>query len=148
MEIKIRIPLKADIVFQPIPILVAKAGQEWLSSQLGAYTSKSGVYIHHCNGKILYVGKTTSGPWGTFAERFRRQFQEGASQKSSLHQLLCRQSAVIKTVMFDLDDLDMMVDSGPIRLEKVTKALIMEQILIGIFQPEGNKSGINQTESS
>jgi hypothetical protein len=33
----------------------------------------------------------------------------------------------------------MMVDSGSIQLSKERKALIMEQILIGVFQPEGNK---------
>jgi hypothetical protein len=41
--------------------------------------------------------------------------------------------------MLDLDDIDMMVDSGSIQLTKERKALIMEQILIGVFSPEGNK---------
>jgi len=87
----------------------------------------------------LYVGKTTSGQWGTFAERLRREFQEKASSNSSLYQLLLGQQKTIKTFMLDLDDIDMMVDSGSIQLTKERKAIIMEQILIGVFSPEGNK---------
>jgi hypothetical protein len=35
-------------------------------------------------------------------------------------------------------DIDMMVDPGSISLAEKNKALIMEQMLIGIFDPEGN----------
>jgi excinuclease UvrABC nuclease subunit len=139
MEVKVRIPLKADIVFQGIELRTAKAGDTWTKNQLGEYANRSGVYIHHCNGSILYVGKCTSGQWGNFAERFRREFQETASSNSSLHQLLVGQKHPLRTVMFDLDDIDMMVDSGSIQLSKERKALIMEQILIGVFEPSGNK---------
>lgn len=139
MEIKVKIPIKADIVFQGFPVSISPAGTTWKKEQLGDYADKSGVYVHHCDGKILYVGKTTSGKWGTFSERLRREFQEKASAKSPLYQLLLSQTKTIKTFMLDLDDIDMMVDSGPIQLSKERKALIMEQIIIGIFQPEGNK---------
>lgn len=139
MEIKVKIPIKADIVYQGFPITTAPPGTTWKKNQLGDYADKSGVYIHHCDGKILYVGKSTSGQWGTFSERFRREFQESASSNSSLYQLLHSQKNTVKTFMLDLDDIDMMVDSGSIQLTKERKALIMEQILIGIFQPEGNK---------
>lgn len=40
--------------------------------------------------------------------------------------------------MFDLEDIDMMVDSGPLAMSKERKALIMEQVLIGVFDPVGN----------
>lgn len=139
MEIKVKIPIKADIVFQGLPIIISPAGTTWKKDQLGDYADRSGVYIHHCDGKILYVGKTTTGQWGTFSERLRREFQEKASSNSSLYKLLLNQTKTIKTFMLDLEDLDMMVDSGSIQLNKERKALIMEQILIGIFQPEGNK---------
>lgn len=139
MEIKVKIPIKADIVYQGFVINISPAGTTWTKGQLGDYADRSGVYVHHCNGKILYVGKTTSGDWGTFSERLRREFQEKASSNSYLYQLLLRQTEAVKTFMLDLDDLDMMVDSGSIQLTKERKALIMEQILIGIFQPEGNK---------
>lgn len=139
MEIKVKIPIKADIVFQGFAINISPAGTTWKKGQLGDYADRSGVYVHHCNGRILYVGKTTSGDWGTFSERLRREFQEKASSNSSLYQLLLRQNETVKTFMLDLDDLDMMVDSGSIQLSKERKALIMEQILIGIFEPEGNK---------
>lgn len=139
MEVKVKIPIKADIVFQGFPIIVAPTGTSWTKDQLGDYADKSGVYIHHCDGKIIYIGKTTSGQWGTFSERLRREFQETSSGSSSLYQQLAQQTKPIRTVMFDLDDIDMMVDSGSTQLSKTRKALIMEQILIGIFEPEGNK---------
>jgi excinuclease UvrABC nuclease subunit len=139
VEIKVKIPIKADIVFQGFPVSTSPAGTTWTKDQLGDYADRSGVYVHHCDGKILYVGKTTSGQWGTFAERLRREFQEKASSNSSLYQLLLGQQKTIKTFMLDLDDIDMMVDSGSILLTKERKALIMEQILIGVFSTEGNK---------
>lgn len=141
MEIKVKIPIKADIVFQGFPIITSPAisGATWTKEQLGDYSGRSGVYIHHCDGKILYVGKATTGKFGNFAERLRREFQEKASSNSNLYQLLNSQTKTIKTFLLDLDDLDMMVDSGSIQLSKERKALIMEQILIGVFQPEGNK---------
>lgn len=139
MEIKVKIPIKGEIVYQGFPVRTSSSGTTWTKDQLGDYANKSGVYIHHCHGKILYVGKTTTGQWGTFSERLRREFQEKASGNSPLHQLLCNQAHTIRTFMLDLDDIDMMVDSGSIQLTKERKALIMEQILIGVFQPEGNK---------
>jgi hypothetical protein len=140
LEIKIKIPLKADIVFQGFVVSVSSAaGTTWKKDQLGDYAKESGVYVHHCNGKILYVGKTTNGKWGTFGERLRREFQRKASANSNVFQLLQKQTQPVKTVMFDLNDIDMMVDSGSTQLSKTRKALIFEQVLIGVFDPEGNK---------
>jgi len=139
MEIKVKIPIKADIVFQGFPVTTSPAGTTWKKEQLGDYANRSGVYVHHCEGKILYVGKTTTRQWGTFSERLRREFQEKASNNSSLYQLLLGQTKVIRTFLLDLDDIDMMVDSGSVQMTKERKALIMEQILIGVFLPEGNK---------
>jgi hypothetical protein len=45
----------------------------------------------------------------------------------------------IRVYCLDLLDLDMMVDQGPMSLTKERKALIMEQVLIGIFEPPGNR---------
>jgi excinuclease UvrABC nuclease subunit len=139
MEIKVRVPLKANIIYHGFTITVAPAGQAWSASQLGHYANKSGVYIHHSAGQILYIGKTTSGEWGNFGDRFRRQFQERASGNSPLYQILLAQSLPIQTVMYDLEDLDMMVDSGSITLTRERKALLMEQVLIGVFEPIGNR---------
>jgi excinuclease UvrABC nuclease subunit len=138
MEITIKIPIKADIVFQGFTISVSPSGTSWKKEQLGDYADRSGVYIHHCNGTILYVGKTTVGKFGSFAERLRREFQEKASSNSALYKLLLSQKSSIKTYMLDLGDIDMMVNSGAIQLSKERKALILEQILIGVFQPKGN----------
>ncbi|RNI26913.1 hypothetical protein [Rufibacter latericius] len=138
MEVKVRVPLKADIIYQGFTVTVAPNGQTWSINQLGAYANKSGVYIHHCNGEILYVGKATVGKWGNFGERLRREFQETSSSNSNLYRLLASQLQPIKTVMFDLFDLDMMVGSDSIHLSQERKALMMEQILIGVFEPKGN----------
>lgn len=147
MDIKIKVPVKEEILSKGVTNKVAPSGTEWSGSLLGDYRNKSGVYIHHSNNKILYVGKTTSGNWGTFAERFRRQFQEKASGNSGLYKLFFIQTDVIKTVMFDFDDIDMMFDNGSVKLSKETKALILEQVLIGVFQPPGNINGINPVKS-
>jgi hypothetical protein len=139
MQVKLQIPTRAHILSGGFVVHVAKAGQAWSKAQLGAYADLSGVYIHHCNGEILYVGKTTGGDFGTFGERLRREFQELASGNSALHQLLCSQAGEIRTYCLDLQDLDMMVDQGPMKLDEKRKALIMEQVLIGIYKPRGNK---------
>ena len=139
MQVTLQIPTKAQILSGGFPIHVAKPGESWSKAQLGAYADSSGVYIHHCNGGILYVGKTTGGNYGTFGERFRREFQELSSSNSNLHQLLCSQVGEIRAYCLDLQDLDMMVDQGPMSLSKERKALIMEQVLIGIYEPPGNR---------
>jgi hypothetical protein len=139
MQVKLQIPTKAQILSGGFLVKVAKAGESWSKAQLGAYADLRGVYIHHCNGQVLYVGKTTGGDYGTFGERRSREFQETASANSTLHKLLCSQAADIRSYCLDFDDLDMMVDQGPMTLEPKRKALIMEQVLIGIYEPPGNQ---------
>lgn len=139
MQIKIDVPIKADIINGGFEIKVSN-NTEWSKSQLGDYAEKSGVYIHHSNGKILYIGKATSGKWGKYGERLRREFQEKASSNSTLFKLLKKQKSPIKSYLLDLDDIDMMINAGSKELSKERKALIMEQILIGIYNPEGNKT--------
>jgi len=139
MQISITVPIKADIVNSGFHVRVAEKGKSWSKGQLGDYADKKGVYIHHSGGKILYIGKATSGDYGTFGERLRREFQETASSNSSLHQLL-KQHRDVKTYLLDLNDIDMMVNPGPMVLSPERKALIMEQVLIGLYEPVGNKS--------
>jgi len=140
MRITINIPIKADIVGGGFKVRVAPKGESWEKGQLGDYADRKGVYIHHSNGRILYIGKTTTGQWGTFGERLRREFQETSSGNSPLHQLLAAQAEPVHTYMLDLQDVDMMVAPGPITLLPKRKALIMEQALIGIYEPEGNRT--------
>jgi len=121
-------------------LTIAETGTEWLKSQLGHYADKSGVYIIHSNGEILYVGKTTTGKFGTFAERLRRQCQEKASGNSPLFQHLCTLTTPVRAYLLDFDDIDMMVDVGPMKLSPARKALIMEQLLIGIYLPPQNRA--------
>lgn len=139
MQLTITIPIKADIVNGGFVVSVANKGESWSKTQLGHYADKSGVYIHHSNGKILYIGKATSGDWGNFGERLRREFQKTSSSNSQLYQLLYSQKNPIKAFLLDLDDIDMMVNPGPMQLSPSRKALIMEQTLIGLYEPEGNK---------
>ena len=139
MQITINIPTKADIINGGFVVSVAAEGESWSKSQLGHYADKSGVYIHHSNGKILYIGKTTTGSWGNFGERLRREFQKTASSNSALYQLLASQQHPIKVYLLDLEDIDMMVNPGPMQLSQLRKALIMEQTLIGLYEPEGNR---------
>lgn len=140
MNITVSIPTKAQIINGGFEVHVAKAGTSWSKSQLGDYADRRGVYIHHAGGKLLYIGKATTGQYGTFAERLRREFQEKASSDSPLHRLLVAQKHKIRSYLVDLDDLDMMIDPGSMSLTPERKALIMEQVLVGIYQPEGNKT--------
>lgn len=96
------------------------------------------MYILHSDGKLLYVGKTTEGEYGNFGERLRRHFQEKASQNSRVHQLLVGQTTPIRAYLLDLEDLDLLIDHGSATLSPKRKALVMEQLLIGIYSPEGN----------
>ena len=140
-EIKINVPLKSQIVYSGIKIPIAsKKGEKWSKLILGDYTNKRGVYIHHSNNKILYVGNTTQGPYGTFGERLRREFQYTASVNSRLHQLLASQKNPVFSYFLDLDDIDSMINTGSSTLKKERKALILEQVLIGVYSPEGNRT--------
>ncbi|MEZ5493009.1 MAG: hypothetical protein R3E61_00070 [Pseudomonadales bacterium] len=73
MQLTINVPIKADIVNGGFVVSVAGDNTTWNKSQLGHYADKSGVYIHHTNGKIIYIGKATTGNWGNFGERLRRR---------------------------------------------------------------------------
>jgi len=139
LKVVIHVPLKADIINGGFEVSVAREGESWSKSQLGDYSDKSGVYVHHTSGKILYIGKATVGNWGNFGERLRREFQKTSSQNSPLYQLLESQSATIKTYLLDLEDIDMMVNPGPMQLSPERKALILEQALIGLYEPVGNR---------
>ena len=86
MQITVTIPTKAQIVNGGFVVGIATAGAKWLKAQFGDYADKSGVYILHANGRILYIGKTTKGEFGTFGERLRRHCQEKAAGNSPLHQ--------------------------------------------------------------
>ena len=120
---------------------------EWSKVQLGDYANKSGVYILHANGKILYIGKATSGKFGNFAERLRRHCQEKASGNSPLFQHLCTHETPVRAYLLDLKDIDMMIDAGPMKLSRARKALIMEQLLIGIFLPPQNRADAEADDS-
>lgn len=139
MQLTVSIPPKAQILNGGFITAVVSPGTKWSRLQLGAYAKKAGVYVFHANGRILYVGKTTEGDYGNFGERLRRHCGEGASRNSPLYQILRAEKPPIRAYLLDLDDIDMMIDQGPMTLSPVRKALIMEQALIGIYQPPGNR---------
>ncbi|RZJ34508.1 MAG: GIY-YIG nuclease family protein [Flavobacterium sp.] len=145
MEINIKAPSREDILSSGIVVVPAINGASWRSiERLGAFAHRSGVYIHHCNGEILYVGQTTrGGQWGTFGERNRRHFQLKASGNSKHHQRLCAQKHPIMVCMFDLDMVDQMVQTS-LPFEREHKALMLEQLFIGMYRPIGNSDRISQ----
>jgi|SRR5690554_2795438 len=139
MQLTISIPTRAQIINGGFDISIASPGEAWSKSQLGDYSGKSGVYILHSNGRIIYIGKTTEGDYGNFGERLRRHCQEKASNNSPLYQALLAETNPVKAYLLDLMDIDMMIDQGPLTLSQVRKALIMEQALIGIYEPPSNR---------
>jgi excinuclease UvrABC nuclease subunit len=138
MNISLSIPTKAQVFSGGFRVATAGLNEPWSKSQLGAYADKSGVYILHSDGAILYVGKTTSGEFGNFGERLRRHFQQAASQNGRVHQILVAQTGEIRAYLLDLEDISMMIDAASMNLSPERKALVMEQVLIGIYQPPGN----------
>lgn len=140
MQLVINVPLRSDVINGGYKVSVSSKGKKWSKNQFGSYVDERGVYIHHSNGTILYVGSTVKGQWGTFGERLRREFQEKASNNSKLFQLLKAQKGQISSYLLSLEDINMMVDGGPMSFSKERKALIMEQVLIGLFDPKGNKT--------
>lgn len=150
MQITIAVPLKADIVHSMrFEISVSPEGESWSKSQLGEFANKRGVYIHHSNGEIIYVGKATKGDYGKFGERLRRQFQYSAAGKiKKLHEFLVSQKHSIYTYFLEFHDVDAMVNAGSMTLSIERKALILEQVLIGIFNPKGNAIEENPQQES
>ena len=147
MQLTANIPTRAQIVNGGFVLTIAKSGTAWNKAQMGHYADKKGVYIIHSNGEILYVGKATKGQFGTFAERLRRQCQEKTSANSKLFQALCQcMPDSVRAYLLDLDDLDMMIDPGPMKLAAERKALMMEQLLIGLYLPPHNRADAEEDE--
>ena len=96
------------------------------------------MYILHSGAGILYVGQTTTGKFGTFGERLRRHFHGPSSAESATHRLLV-QSGPIRAHLIDLETVDALVSSDGETLTKARKALVLEQVLIGLFAPPGNR---------
>lgn len=138
MNVSLSIPTKAQVISGGFLVTAASLNESWSKSQLGHYADKSGVYILHSAGEILYVGKTTTGDFGNFGERLRRHFQQSSSQNSQVHQLLAALPGEIRAYLLDLEDISMMIDAASASLSPERKALVMEQVLIGIYQPRGN----------
>lgn len=140
MQLVINVPSKPDILNGGFQVPVAAAGLSWSFQCLGDYAGRSGVYVHHAGGDILYVGKTTTGDWGNFGERLRREFQQTSASDSFLYRLLASQTEVIRSYLLDLDQIDALINAGALALNKVRKALLMEQVLIGVYEPRGNRA--------
>lgn len=138
MRIEAEIPTKAQIISAGFICKATAKGEKATKPDLGDYAGKKGVYIFHSDGKLLYVGKTTEGDFGNFSDRLYRHLSETASNNSRVHKLLRNQTKDIRVYLLDLSDIDMMINPGAIKLNDISKALIMEQILIGVFSPIGN----------
>jgi hypothetical protein len=116
---------------------VAARGTSWLSSCLEDHGNRSGVYVLHSGGEVLYVGKTTDGDHGNFADRLRRHFHGPSASNSRTHRLLAAQAEPIRAYLLDLDAIDALVTTDG-ALTRKRKALVMEQVLIGLLTPPGN----------
>ncbi len=138
MNVSLSVPTKAQVISGGFLVTTAALNESWSKGQLGHYADKSGVYILHSAGEIVYVGKTTIGDFGNFGERLRRHFQQSSSQNSQVHQLLASLPGEIRAYLLDLEDISMMIDAASTSLSPERKALVMEQVLIGIYQPRGN----------
>lgn len=134
-KIIINLPNKNEIISRGIKITHAPKGYSWKKEQIGIQANEKGVYIFHSNNKFIYVGKTTTGNWGTFAERTRRHLQKTSSQNSKVYQVLSKLSSGIYVSLYPLEELNKYVDLGEINFTDKIKiyertALLFEQGLI------------------
>jgi hypothetical protein len=142
MKLSANIPSRSQLLARSCIVMVARRGKSWSKNQLKTHADSCGVYIHFSRSRIIYVGKTSKKTgdekpgWATFGERLRREFQYTSSQNSHLHQLLSAKSP-IKTTLIDLEETDHIIRGNNISTHR--KALILEQILIAVFEPTGNR---------
>lgn len=145
LNINFKIPNKDYLLSRGYPMYIAPKGDRWTKDCLRLHANKRGVYVHHNSNEVLYIGQTVKGKWGTFSERLRREFQETSSQNSRLHKFLTSKAAGgLYTVCFDFDDIEFWITETTSFLSNENKALAFEQILIGHYNPEGNRNGVFQ----
>lgn len=137
-EIKIKLPSKEEIFKRGIKIRTAGENQSWEKSQLEEYADCSGVYIFYSNKKFIYCGKTTTGKWGTFAERIRRHCQFSSAQNSKVYQALAASKHDIFVSMFKCDEIEKFIHLGLIQFKAVKHktercCLLFEQGLIAFL---------------
>jgi excinuclease UvrABC nuclease subunit len=136
---RVNLPSKEQLISGGIVIPLAPKGESWSKKSLQGFSKKSGVYIHYCDSEIIYVGQTTSGKRGTFGDRMRREFHETSASNDYLHRFIKEHVDCVKTRFLDLDEIDKIVITDTITLAPQRKALILEQILIGQYEPKGNR---------
>jgi hypothetical protein len=88
LVIEIDLPEANEIISQGCPVPIARKGEPWKASCLGAMSKRKGVYVLHHAGQIIYVGMTEK-PSMDFGTRLRREFQESASQGRHIFGKLC-----------------------------------------------------------
>lgn len=141
MDITIKIPTLQEVFQKGISLKVVRENESWYQDDLGEYAKKSGVYIHHSNGNILYVGQTSkAGNWGTFHVRLRKECQPAAASHSNLYHLLLENARDLKTTLYHFEEVSAMF-SGNIKdkLSPGRMTLILEQFMIAAYQPSGNR---------
>lgn len=134
-KIIVNLPNKNEIINRGIKISHSPKGYSWKKEQLGELADEKGVYIFHSANKFIYVGKTTTGKWGTFAERIRRHLQETSSQNSKTYQILSNLKSSIYVSLYTLDEIIKFIDFGDIKFSVKNNAsertvLLFEQGLI------------------
>lgn len=139
MRLTIEVPTREDVTATGFVVPVAPRGTSWLSGCLEDHANRSGVYVLHTAGQILYVGKTTEGDHGNFGDRLRRHFHGPSASNSATHRLLAAQAAPIRAHLLDLDAIDVLVTVEDGALTRERKALVLEQVLIGLFAPPANR---------
>lgn len=141
MNIQIKIPSLEEVFQKGVPLKVVAENESWYKHYLGDYAEKSGVYIHHANKSILYVGQTSKNEqWGTFHVRLRRECQPKAASYSRLYRLLLLNATEVKTTLYHFDEVKLMFSGGikeMLSSERMT--LILEQFMIAAYNPIGNK---------
>lgn len=139
MKVSCNIPKRNEITSRGIPLSVAADGESWSSIQLGPSARDSGVYVLYAGNRILYVGQTMVGNYGNYGERFRRHCQKKASRNSKVYQLLRSQNEGVWAYLLGRSDLGDRVRQEGVKVSVERMALLLEQALIGAYEPPGNR---------
>ncbi len=104
-----------------------------ISSIIGSYADKSGVYILNRNSDIIYVGHTDN-----FSQRIYNHIT-GSKERDMYKDLSKNKDKDLFVFILCVDDIDMLLDSNNMQLTKQQKICIYEKTLISIYNPILNK---------
>lgn len=137
MKLTITVLPQSDLLSTACSVRVARRGESWSESCLGAGGKDQGVYVIHHAGKIKYVGKT-DGASMSFGMRLRREFQESAAASRHIFPKLAALSVPpnISVYLLSANAIRKLISVEGLALTDTQLIPIYEAVLIQTYRPE------------